>query len=130
MTDKQKIKYPTVEEIDQANDMIIKEINVSRKDYHRVYHKDRIVKILEEMKNIDGDIYDKAVFLLKNLIITHPFGSANRRTAYVVTHTFLWENIDEAPHIKLKDEKFLESIRHGWVTDEEVKLWLQGKTTK
>ena len=130
MIDKQKIKYPTIEEIVQANYTVIKEINVSRKDYHRIYHRDRIIKILEEMKKLEGDLYDKAVFLLKNLIISHPFGSANRRTAYVVTHTFIWENIGEAPHIKLEDEKFLEGIRHGWLGDEEVKLWLQGKKMK
>ncbi|HLD39342.1 MAG TPA: Fic family protein [archaeon] len=92
MIDKQKIKYPTIEEIVQANYTVIKEINVSRKDYHRIYHRDRIIKILEEMKKLEGDLYDKAVFLLKNLIISHPFGSANRRTAYVVTHTFICNN--------------------------------------
>lgn len=123
-----KIKYPTVSEIIETNRFVLQEIKVSKKDYHRVYHEDRILEILEGTRKLKGDVYDKAVYLLKNLIMRHPFGSANRRTAYIITHIFLWENFGKAPHIKTeKAEKFLEGVRRGWVSDKEVKLWLQGK---
>ncbi|KKQ84422.1 MAG: Death-on-curing family protein [Candidatus Woesebacteria bacterium GW2011_GWB1_38_8] len=37
-------------------------------------------------------IFDKAAALLQSLCLNHPFTDGNKRTAWSVTHKFLWDN--------------------------------------
>jgi prophage maintenance system killer protein len=48
--------------------------------------------ILREVKEKEGDVYDKAAILLRGLITTHGFASGNKRTGFVVTTYFIKVN--------------------------------------
>ena len=84
-----EIRYPTVERVIEYNVLAISLIKVKKGDKAQVLSRERIEGIIEGCKEIDGDIYDKATYLLKSLIRLHPFASGNRRTAFIVTKEFL-----------------------------------------
>ncbi len=77
-------------------------------------------------------MYDKAAFLLQQLIQKHAFASGNRRTALFATLTFLKNNNTKT---KIKDEpkyaKILTGIRESFYTNKEISNWLKnGKIRK
>ncbi len=78
----------------------------------------KLVNTLEGCRALDGDIYDKAGFLMKNLIQGHPFASGNRRTAFITAKDFLISNgakfaIPDHP----KQAKVMLGIRETFYTD-------------
>ena len=74
----------------------------------------------------EGNIYDKAVILLKGLIQKHPFASGNRRTAFIVTKDFIISNNEK---FKIKDDpkyaKVMLGIREGYYQDKEIMGWIK-----
>ena len=87
---------------------------------------------VEKCEKKSGDLYDKAVVLLKGLVQRHPFASGNRRTAFISTKSFLFMNYKE---FMVKDNpeyaKVMTGIREGFYTSEEIKGWLKnGKIRK
>lgn len=120
------MSYPTVDEIVEINKSVLGEIKVKKADRPKLLPagKKRLEQILEEVKSVEGDLYDKAVVLLGSLIKKHPFESGNRRTALTITATFLRLN-GEAVKIA-HDEKVLQGIREGFYSEEEIKAWLRG----
>ncbi len=89
-------------------------------------------EVIEGCKEVEGDIYDKAVFLLKGLIQKHPFASGNRRTAFIAAKDFLLKN-NEVFGVKDDPEqaRIMIGIREKFYKDEELKEWLKhGKIRK
>lgn len=82
------IIYPSIEKIIEYNFLVLKLIKVKKADEAKVLSKTRIMEVLEECEDAEGDIYDKAVCLLTSLIQKHPFASGNRRTAFIVVKEF------------------------------------------
>ncbi len=124
MKPKRKI-YPTVEEIIQANKDILAKLKVYKAEkFGLLAGRHLIEEILQKVKRKHGDVYDKAIILLKELIIRHPFESANRRTAVVVTAVFL--DINRKKINIIHDTNILQGIREGYYKDEEIKGWLKG----
>lgn len=50
-------------------------------------------------KDLYPNIYNKAAALLQSMCLNHPFTDGNKRTAWAVTHNFLWNN---GYHLKSK----------------------------
>ena len=120
------ITYPTAEKIIEYNVLALKLIKVKRADQPKILNNQRIISIIDETKNTEGDIYDKAVVLLKGLIQQHPFASGNRRTAFIVTKEFLISNhkafnVGDNP----AQARAMQGIRENYYTNEEVKGWIK-----
>ncbi len=118
--------YPSAEKIIEYNFLVLKLIKVKKADEAKVLSKTRIMEVLEECEDADGDIYDKAVCLLKGLIQKHPFASGNRRTAFLVVKDFLLANhanfhIKDDPHYA----KVMLGIRENFYGTEEIKEWIK-----
>ncbi len=121
-----QVKYPTVKDLIEINKRVLSEIRVKKADRSAVLLGGRAVlqNIIEDVKRKKGDIFDKAVLLLKGLIQRHPFESGNRRTAIVSTASFLQVNGEE---LNISREiNVLQGIREGYYTDGEIKNWLKG----
>jgi len=121
-----EILYPTTEKIIEYNVLALKLIKVKKADQPKILSYQRIVHIIDETKEIEGDIYDKAIVLLKGLIQKHPFASGNRRTAFIVTKEFLISNqkafnIEDNPI----QARAMQGIREDYYTDEEIKEWIK-----
>ena len=120
------IKYPSTTDIIEINRKVLQEIKVKKADRSALMPLgEKILEnIIEAAKHKDGDMYDKAVILLKGLIQKHPFESGNRRTALVTTASFLEVN-GEKLNIT-HDISILQGIRERYYKEEEIKKWLQG----
>lgn len=120
------VNYPTAEEIVEANAVVVAEINVRKADKHEVLSKSKIEEILENVKAAKGDLFDKAVVLLKGLVQKHPFASGNRRTAFAVVENFLRYNGEKAKINKASNPRIMQGIREDYYSDGEIKMWLKG----
>ena len=121
-----EIKYPTVDGIIEYNILALTLIKVKKADQPAVLSSGRLNLIIKNCKEQEGDLYDKAVRLLKGIIQLHPFASGNRRTAFVVSKEFLKEN---GGKFNIKDDpkqaKVMLGIREKYYTDEEIKEWIK-----
>lgn len=127
-----KLVYLSVEQVIEYNILAINLINVKKADKAEILSKSRLIDVIGGCKDFDGDVYDKAVFLLKGLIQKHPFASGNRRTALIAVKDFLLKN-DEV--FGIKDDptqaRSMIGIRENFYKDEELKEWLKhGKIRK
>ncbi len=127
-----EIIYPTPEQIIEYNILALELIKVKKADAPKVLSRSKIVEVIKECEEKEGDIYDKAVVLLKGLVQKHPFASGNRRTAFIVTKEFILSNnqkfkIEDDPHYA----KTLLGLRENYYSDEEIKQWIKnGKIKK
>lgn len=117
---------PTLEKIIEYNLLLLDIIKAKKADKSELLSYSKLKQVIEECKNLKGDIYDKAVVLLKGLIQKHPFASGNRRTAFIVTKEFLLKNkakmgVKDDP----KQAKIVVGIREGFYSDNEIKEWLK-----
>ncbi len=120
------MEHLTKKEIIEFNKLALKSIKVKKADKHEILNEYTIGHMVAECKAIQGDPYDEATCLLKNLIQKHPFASGNRRTAFIATMGFLERN-----NLKLnvedneKQVRVLQGIRENYYTDKEIKEWLK-----
>ncbi len=122
------VRYPTVEELIELNKRVLEEIRVKKADRHRVLSRSGLDSLLGKVKEHEGDLYDKAAFLLTGLVRIHYFASGNRRTAYLATVSFLATNRKTATVVH--DPRVLTGIREGFYTRDEIKDWLRGHEIK
>ena len=87
-----KIVYPTEEKIIEYNFLALELIRVKKADKPHVLSRSKLREVIETCKEKEGDIYDKAIVLLKGLVQKHPFASGNRRTSLIATKDFLLSN--------------------------------------
>ena len=127
-----EIIYPSIEKIIEYNLLVLDLIKVKKADSPKVLSVTKIKEVLDECQKLKGDIYDKAVVLLKGLVQKHPFASGNRRTAFIVTKEFVLSNNQK---FKIEDDpnyaRALQGVRENYYTDEEIKEWIKnGKIKK
>lgn len=115
----------------EYNKLVLIKIKVKKADQPKLLSYLKLQKIITDCKKLKGDFYDKAAFLLKEIIQGHPFASGNRRTALFVTLNFLKTNniktiIEDDP----KYAKILTGIREGFYTNNDIIDWLKNGTIK
>lgn len=120
------IVYPNPEKVIEYNLLALSLLKVKKADRPEVLSKAKIMGVIEECKECQGDIYDKAAILMKGLVKQHPFASGNRRTAFIVAKDFLISNKQK---FKIKDDpkyaEVMQGIREGYYKDEEIKEWIK-----
>ena len=120
------ILYPRAEKIIEYNVLALELIEVKKADKPEVLSKSKISEVISECKKKDGDVYDKAIVLLKGLIQKHPFASGNRRTAFIVTKDFILVNRYK---FGVKDNptsaKVMQGIRENYYSNNEIKEWIK-----
>lgn len=125
------IWYPTAERIIEYNMLALDIIKVKKADKPKVLSHQKISEAINNCMEADGDIYDKAAVLLKELVQKHPFASGNRRTAFITVKDFLLMN---KAKFKVKDEpayaKVMTGIREGFYSNEEIMEWLKNGKIK
>ena len=127
-----KLIYPSEDRIIKNNFLVLQIIDVKKADQPKVLSHSKIIDIIKECKNKKGDIYSKAVVLLKGIIKKHPFSSGNRRTAFITTKEFILNN---KYIFNIKDDpsyaRVMLGIREDFYSDDELKEWIKnGKIKK
>ena len=123
-----KTEYLTAEQLAEINRRVLREVKVKRADSHHVANRAKLDSIVEEVRALDGDVFDKATCLLVCLTKKHVFDSGNRRTAYTATKLFLEAN-GEALKVD-PDPRVLTGIREGFYRTDEVVEWLKGMASR
>ena len=126
-----KTIYLAPEKIIEYNFLALTLIEAKKADKAQVLSKSKLIDITEGCKKVEGSIYDKAAYLLKQLIQQHPFASGNRRTAFIAVKEFVMSNkckfnIKDDP----KQAKVMTGIREGFYTHEEIKGWIKNGKIK
>ncbi|MEW6294974.1 MAG: type II toxin-antitoxin system death-on-curing family toxin [Candidatus Diapherotrites archaeon] len=120
------IEYPSVEKIIEFNLLSLSVIKVKKADSSRVLSRQKIVAVIDSCKKIKGDIFDKAVVLLKGLVQAHAFASGNRRTAFLAMKYFLVINNHKlGVEDKAENARVIFGIREKYYSDEEIKEWVK-----
>ena len=126
-----EIIYPTAEKVIEYNFLVLTLIRAKKADQPKVLIPQAILNTIEECRQLEGDIYDKAICLLKGIVQKHPFASGNRRTAFVVVKEFLLSN---NAVFKVKDEpsyaRVMQGIRENFYKEEEIKEWIKNGKIK
>lgn len=122
----EELVYPTPGRIIELNLLVLSMIRAKKADRPQLLDRARLSQVIEDCKESEGDVYDKAVILLKGLVQKHPFASGNRRTAFVATKEFLHGNkatmrIEDTP----ENARVMLGIREKDYTDPEIKEWIQ-----
>jgi death-on-curing family protein len=74
----------------------------------------------------EGDVYDKAAILLRELIQKHPFANGNRRTAFTAVKYFIDMNNSTFGIQPSKSQpRVLVGIREGYYIHQEIKEWFK-----
>ena len=127
-----EIKYVSKEKLIELNILILNQIKVKKADKAEILSNLKIHNIIDSHKNKKGDLYDKAIVLLKETIKSHAFASGNRRTAFIATKYFIIQNKGKFM-IKNDPENayVFQGIRENYYSDDEIKEWIKyGKIKK
>ena len=125
------VRLLSVEDVVFLNILVLNLIPGTRADKHEVLDRLKISKVLLAVDSCEGDLYDKAVVLLKGFVSEHAFASGNRRTAFVAMKYFLVNNNKK---IKILDDpsnsRVMTGIREGYYSDKEIKEWIMYGTIR
>ena len=120
------ILYPTADKIIELNALALTLLKVKKADSHKLLSRQKLSDSLHKCESYNGDIFDKAVVLLQELVQSHAFASGNRRTAFIATKYFLGLNKKK---LKITDNpdhaKIMQGIRENYYQHSEMKEWLQ-----
>lgn len=90
------------------------------------FHRDPslLSAILKETRKYEGDIYQKAAFLLKEIVTAHVFEDGQHRTAFVTVEMFLRQNGETLYYRDYREaQRFLKRVHEH--TLGEIAAWLR-----
>ncbi|MDP1743506.1 MAG: type II toxin-antitoxin system death-on-curing family toxin, partial [Candidatus Amesbacteria bacterium] len=70
-------------------------------------------------------IFIKAAALLQSICLNHPFTDGNKRTAWAVTHKFLWDNGYKLKSYRLEAADFMVYVDNQKPDIKEISSWLK-----
>jgi len=119
---REKIWYPSVEEIERIHDRVL-ERNPEKYEGRRVPPVSRLPNVLREARNTPG-LYKKLAVLLKGIASEHVFEDGNTTTAILTAKKFLDRNNKE---FKPSDQKRIGKVanNHGRFTVEEISQYFK-----
>lgn len=125
------IYYPSIEEIQYYNTIAIEMFRKSKHDQAKTISVSFIKKAVEKVKNIKGDLYDKAAVLLYELTLVHAFESGNKRTAFLTTKKFVLINKGKfnIPDT-INNVRVMIGIRENYYSLDEIKKWIKNGKIK
>jgi prophage maintenance system killer protein len=120
------MNYPIPEKIIEFNELILSVIKVKKADSPKLLSYNKLLEIIDECVENKGDVYDKAVILMKGIIKKHAFASGNRRTAFITTKHFVINNngkfnIEDNP----SNANAMQGIREDYYSHDELKEWIK-----
>ncbi len=76
-------------------------------------------------KDLYPTIFIKAAAILQSLCLNHPFTDGNKRTAWAVTHKFLWDNGHHLKTIKKEASDFMVYVDNSKPDLKYIASWLK-----
>jgi len=124
-------EYPSVDKIIEFNLLALSVIKVKKSDSAKVLSRAKLLGVVNSTKSFEGDLYDKAVVLLKGIIQAHAFAIGNRRTAFISTKYFLVMNNKKIGVIDdPENARVMLGIREEYYSNAKIKEWLKNGKIK
>lgn len=76
-------------------------------------------------KDLYPTIFSKAAALLQSICLNHPFTDGNKRTAWTVTHKFLWDNSYHLKSNRKEAADFMVYVDNQKPELKEISSWLR-----
>jgi death-on-curing protein len=76
-------------------------------------------------KDLYPDIFSKAASLLQSICLNHPFTDGNKRTAWTITHKFLWDNAQHLKSERHEAADFMVYVDNSKPDIKEISSWLK-----
>lgn len=120
-----KLRYPSVNDVIDTNKMLVRKFRITKAEKHQLLKPRTQIKfIIDRAKRSKGNIKTKGAILLHDLNRSHIFGSANKRTAWLVASEFIKVNTGKTIIKKKEDYKFMMGVREGRYTIKDIVRWL------
>src|SRR3972149_158761 len=119
-------QYVDIEEVYYIHEAIIKKAKTkaSVRDFALLHSAVERPKATFGGKDLYPTIFTKAAGLMQSLCLNHPFTDGNKRTAWTVTHKFLWDN---GYHLKATCKEaadFMVYVDNSKPEIKEISSWL------
>lgn len=76
-------------------------------------------------RDLYPDIFTKAASLLQSICLNHPFTDGNKRTAWAITHKFLWDNGQHLKSGRIEGADFMVYVDNLKPNIKEISSWLK-----
>ena len=88
------LRYVDINQVYLIHELIIKRAGTKAgiRDFTLLHSAVERPRATYEGTDLYRTIFDKAAAFLQSLCLNHPFTDGNKRTAWSVTHKFLWDN--------------------------------------
>ena len=70
-------------------------------------------------------VFEKAAALMQSMTMNHPFTDGNKRTAWAVTHMFLWINGQNLKARNMEGADFMVAVDNEKLELKEIAAWLR-----
>ncbi len=80
-------------------------------------------------KDLYPTIFAKSAALLQSLCLNHPFTDGNKRTAWTLTHKFLWDNGYHLKSTRFEAADFMVYVDNQKPDLKEISSWLKSHST-
>lgn len=81
-------------------------------------------------KSLYPTVFTKAAALLQSICLNHPFTDGNKRTAWGVTHKFLWDNGYHLKSKRVDAADFMVYVDNQKPDIREISSWLKSHSSK
>jgi death-on-curing protein len=71
------------------------------------------------------NIFAKAASLLESICLNHPFTAGNKRSAWTITHKFLWDNGQHLKSSRHEAADFMVYVDNSKPNIKEIVIWLK-----
>lgn len=81
-------------------------------------------------RDLYPNIFTKAAALMQSLCLDHPFSDGNKRTAWAITHKFLWDNGYHLKSTRYEAADFMVYVDNQKPDLKEIASWLKSHSIK
>ena len=120
-----------IEEVYRIHEVIIERAGTKAgvRDFALLHSAIERPKATFSGKDLYPTVFAKAASLLQSLCLNHPFTDGNKRTAWAVTHKFLWDNGYRLKSNRTEAADFMVYVDNSKPELKEIASWLESCST-
>lgn len=121
-----------IEEVITIHEIIIKRAGTKAgiRDFALLHSALERPKTTYSGRDLYPTTFAKAAGLLQSLCLNHPFTDGNKRTAWAVTHKFLWDNGHHLKSFRTEAADFMVFVDNSKPEIKEISSWLKSHSFK
>ncbi len=124
------LRYVSIDEAYQIHEAIIKRAGTkaSVRDFALLHSAIERPRATYEGQDLYPNLFVKAAALLQSICLNHPFTDGNKRSAWAVTHKFLWDNGRHLKSTRKEAADFMVAVDNQKPDIATIASWLRSHT--